>query len=266
MGDEWNVYAPSIGLRSSEALRVRSGVQFRKPVNAKWQSNFFAFFRLIGTIYAILQNERESLRPFYENTPFTAGSILYDLWRRRKLATGMVKDDLTFENPDFEREFLELVKVAGAIKQYTRASSIAEDDPEDGEPTGPSFNDERFGAAANALRDLARQTLVTDYYDALVQGSRGNAGRAACSLRCGVGRRAKEREARPTQQRARTAAGDGDRAGAQPLQLAHQDAVGDRPRLRHRRRPSSRTDEQPSEALPDSAAVESCGQRVRAVL
>ena len=169
MGDEWNVYAPSIGLRSSEALRVRSGVQFRKPVNAKWQSNFFAFFRLIGTIYAILQNERESLKPFYENTPFTAGSILYDLWRRRKLAAGMVKDDLTFENPVFEREFLELVKVASAIKQYTRASSIAEDDPEDGEPTGPSFNDERFGAAANALRDLARQTLVTDYYDALVQ-------------------------------------------------------------------------------------------------
>ena len=169
MGDEWNVYAPSIGLRSSEALRVRSGVQFRKPVNAKWQSNFFAFFRLIGTIYAILQNEREGLRPFYDNTPFTAGSILYDLWRRRKLATGMAKDDLTFENPTFESEFLELVKVASAIKQYTRASSIAEDDPEDGETTGPSFNNERFGAAANALRDLARQTLVTDYYDALVQ-------------------------------------------------------------------------------------------------
>ena len=168
MGDEWNVYAPSIGLRSSEALRVRSGAQFRKPVNAKWQSNFFTFFRLIGTIYAILQNEREGLRLFYENTPFTAGSILYDLWRRRNLATGMAKDDLTFENPGFEREFLELVKVAGAIRRYTRASSIAEDDPDDGEPSGPSFNDERFGAAANALRDLARQTLVTDYYDALV--------------------------------------------------------------------------------------------------
>jgi len=169
MGDEWNVYAPSIGLRSSEALRVRSGVQFRKPVNAKWQSNFFTFFRLIGTIYAILQNEREGLRPFYENTPFTAGSILYDLWRRRNLATGIARDDLTFENPAFEREFLELVKVAGAIKQYTRASSISEDDTEDGEPAGPNFSDERFEAAANALRDLARQTLVTDYYDALVQ-------------------------------------------------------------------------------------------------
>src|SRR5260370_14259707 len=50
MADERNVYAPSIGLRSSEALRERNGVQFRKPVNAKWQSNVFPYFRLIRTI------------------------------------------------------------------------------------------------------------------------------------------------------------------------------------------------------------------------
>jgi hypothetical protein len=169
MGDERNVYAPSIGLRSSEALRERSGVQFRKPINAKWQSNFFAFFRLIGTIYAILQNERDGLRSFYENTPFTAGSILYDLWRRRSFVLGRSSDDLTFDNPEFEREFLEVIKVTSAIKCYSRGSSIAEDD-RDGENGvgGPVFEDKRFQDAAEALCEIARQMLVTDYYDVIV--------------------------------------------------------------------------------------------------
>jgi hypothetical protein len=170
MGDEQNVYAPNISLRSSEALRERSGVQFRKPVNAKWQSNFFAFFRLVGVIYAILQNERESLKAFYENTPFTAGSILYELWRRRNIAKGMSRSDLTFDNPTFEHEFLELVKVSEAIKGYARTSSISEDEVEQGIDYGPKFEDDRFAKAADALRDVARQTLVADDYNSLVEG------------------------------------------------------------------------------------------------
>lgn len=169
MGDEHDVYAPSVGLRSSEALRERSGVQFRKPVNAKWQSNFFTFFRLIGTIYAMLQNERAGLRSFYENTPFTAGSILYDLWRRRKSALGSSHAELTFDNPDFEREFRELIKVTSAIKGYSRRSSIARDDQdEDDGAEGAVFKDKRFRNAAATLRDLGSQLLVTDYYEALV--------------------------------------------------------------------------------------------------
>lgn len=170
MGDERNVYAPSVGLRSSEALREQSGAQFRKPVNAKWQSNFFAFFRLIGMIYAILQNEREHLIAFYEHTPFTAGSILYDLWRRRNLALGQGADDQTFSNPTFEREFLEVVKVASAIRGYSRTSSVATDEPEGERPDrdGPDFEDGRFSAAAEALREIARQVLVADTYEGLV--------------------------------------------------------------------------------------------------
>jgi hypothetical protein len=167
MGDERDVYAPSIGLRSSEALRERSGVQFRKPVNAKWQSNFFTFFRLVGTIYAILQNERAALVPFYENTPFTAGSILYDLWRRRSVALGLTADDMTFDNPVFAAEFLEVVKVAGAIKGYARTSSLAADEEADDE-SSPRFDDKRFERAAQFLQDIARQVLVTDYYDAVI--------------------------------------------------------------------------------------------------
>jgi hypothetical protein len=168
MGDERNVYAPSIGLRSSEALRERSGVQFRKSVNTKWQSNFFMFFRLVGVIYAILQNEREHLRAFYENTPFTAGGILYDLWRRR-LAASVGEEDLTFDNPVFAAEFLDVVKVAGAIARYSRSASVAvEEDLE--EESGPRFVDDRFAVAAAELQDLARQVLVTDHYEGLVAG------------------------------------------------------------------------------------------------
>jgi|GEM_PF-1767475 len=167
MGDAREVYAPSIGLRSSEALREKSGAQFRKPVNTKWQSNFFAFFRLIGTIYAILQNERESLTSFYENTPFTAGSILYALWRRRFEGTGAPADKMTFDNPEYEKEFLEVIKVAGAISHYSRRSSISEDEAAEGD-NGPTFSDARFRAAADELRRVANETLVVDYYDALV--------------------------------------------------------------------------------------------------
>jgi hypothetical protein len=170
MGDAPDVYAPSIGLRSSGALRDKSGAQFRKPVNTKWQSNFYVFFRLIGTIYAILQNEREALTAFYENTPFTAGSILYELWRRRMEASDP-SVDLTFDNPDYERQFLEIIKVAGAIRHYSKRSSVSEesDEEEDGAATsGPQFTDQKFANAAEALQEVARQILVADYYESLV--------------------------------------------------------------------------------------------------
>lgn len=165
MGDERNVYAPSIGLRSSEALRERSGVQFKKPVNTKWQSNFFMFFRLVGVIYAILQNEREHLRAFYENTTFTAGGILYDLWRRQ-LAMQQDEDALTFDNTAFAAQFLDVVKVASAIARYSRSASIAVE--EDLDEAGPRFDDARFAAAAAELQELARQVLVTDHYEGLI--------------------------------------------------------------------------------------------------
>lgn len=167
MGDERDVYAPSIGLRSSEALRERSGVQFRKPVNARWQSNFFMFFRLVGIIYAMLQNEREQLKTFYEDSPFTAGGILYELWRRRRIFDGVDSAVLTFENPTFAREFLDVIKVAGAISLYSKTASVAEEDRVNDASETP-FHDKRYAGAAAALQDIARQILVADYYDALL--------------------------------------------------------------------------------------------------
>jgi hypothetical protein len=163
MGDELSVYAPAIGSRSSEALRKRSGIQFRREVNTKWQANFHAFFRLIGVIYALLQNEESFLRPFYKNKPFTAASILYDLWRRRtgKPGAGQVTP---LQDREIELEFLEVMKLASAISRFSRVSSIAEEETESDRDEPQTFQDPQFQKAAEALQGVAREILVADYY------------------------------------------------------------------------------------------------------
>lgn len=168
MGDEETTYAPSIGLKSSEALRQKSGSQFRKPINAKWHSNFFTFFRLIGTIYAMLQNEREALQPFYQDTTFTAGGILYQLWRRRVAEKHGVTTPISLDDPAFAQEFLDIIKVAGSISRYDQAASVSEDDKES--PAGPRFDNPVFGEAAAALKESARRLLVADFYEGLIAG------------------------------------------------------------------------------------------------
>lgn len=166
MGDERDVYAPAIGARSSEALRSRSGHQFRKQVNAKWQANFHTFYRLIGTLYALLQNERADLQPFYLHMPFTAGAILYEIWRQRQAVQGGVKPGRSFDDPEIEEDFLEVIKVAAAISDFSASSAVALEDAEDalGE-----FRRESFQAAAKALQDIAREAAVADYYEALAE-------------------------------------------------------------------------------------------------
>lgn len=166
MGDERDVYAPAIGARSSEALRVRSGHQFRRQVNAKWQANFHTFYRLIGMLYALLQNEQATLRPFYLNTPFTAGGVLYEIWRRRQEVRGLASPGRSFDDPGLEEEFLEVIKVAGAISKFSRTSSVS---AEEADPEVTSFKAKEFGKAAAALQEIAREALVADFYDDLVE-------------------------------------------------------------------------------------------------
>ncbi|MFL7904325.1 hypothetical protein ACJ41P_24560 [Azospirillum argentinense] len=170
MGDEQDVYAPSIGQRSSAALQARSGIQFRKSVNAKWQNNFFTFFRLVGIIYALLQNEQDSLRPFYQNTPFTAASILYELWRRHNAVSGVSTEEMRLDYAENEQQFLEVIKVATAISRFSRASSVSMDEADEAaEEDLATFTDERFRKAAETLQAIARDMLVADYYDELDQ-------------------------------------------------------------------------------------------------
>ena len=162
MGAARDVYAPAIGTSCSEALRRRSCAQFRREINSKWLANFHTFYRLIGELYAILQNEQAYLRPFYRDRPFTAASILYELWRRRQ---GLAKPDRSFDNRDDEGEILDVIKVATGICHFSRSSSISME--EENETT---FRDERFCKACKALQGIAREVSFADYYDGVVAG------------------------------------------------------------------------------------------------
>ena len=79
---------------------------------------------LIGTLYALLQNEQAYLADFYRNTPFTAGGILYEIWRRRQDVQGLARPGRSFDDPDFEEDFLEVIKVAGGISRFSLGSGF----------------------------------------------------------------------------------------------------------------------------------------------
>ena len=156
MGDERTVYAPSIAVRSSEALRMRSGAQFRHEVNTRLQKRFHEFFGLIGTLYAVLQNEGTGFNGIVGEVPFTAGSILYELWRRGVLMRG--------GDPAAARDegFLDVTRVAAAL---TRTSRNRDADPDDdGVVNGPS--NPAFRVAADALGSVAAKVVLDDYYEA----------------------------------------------------------------------------------------------------
>lgn len=170
MGDERDVYAPAIGAKSSEALRERSGVQFRRQVNARWQANFHIFYRLIGTLYALLQNEQAYLADFYRDSPFTAGGILYEIWRRRQDVRGLARPGRSFDDPDFEEDFLEVIKVAGSISRFSQGSAVSRDEAEEqtDEPR-QAFRNPAFQSASDALQAIARDMVVSDYYEDLAE-------------------------------------------------------------------------------------------------
>ncbi len=164
MGDERDVYAPSISTRSSEKIREKSGLQFSKATNARWQNNFYTFFRLIGDLYAMLQNEQASLKRLYENTPFTAASVLYELWQQTNKNRPAPRTD-----EEMEGEFLQLIKVASSIARYSKSSGLSEEEGAD----DVEFEDASFGIAAEALQEVARQVLFADYYAELVTDVEG---------------------------------------------------------------------------------------------
>lgn len=173
MGGHQNDYAPAVGTRTSEALRELSGLQFRRKVNARWQSNFHTLFRLIGVLYAMLQNERADLGPFGKvvyNTPFTAGGILFDLWRRRQEVRGLTKPGRSFDDPAVEDEFLEVVKVAAGISRFSRTSAVSSEQRLDGEDQkGDEFRIGSFQKACDSLQRIAREVFVADDYADLVE-------------------------------------------------------------------------------------------------
>ncbi|MBL9005957.1 MAG: hypothetical protein JNJ46_17015 [Myxococcales bacterium] len=166
MGDDDDVYAPNIGMRTSEALRARSGHQFRRADNARWQSNFHTLFRLIGTLYAILQREGESIAGFYRHAPFTSAGILGELWRLRE---GRPPGEDAGERDMYEARFVEVLKVASAIGRFSRASAVSQEPGDTEADPLADLSDEGLVTAGTRLRELARQVLTSDYYDDILQ-------------------------------------------------------------------------------------------------
>lgn len=154
MGDERDVFAPFVGRQTSEALRKRSGAQFRNPVNTRWQSNFFNFFRLVGVMYGLLQSEEEALAPFFGDGPFTAGSLLHDLRRLRHRRDGT-------EGGSADAEFLQVASVAAGI---ARAAMSEEDGDSAGADRAAAALAPEFRAAAEALGRCALAVFRADDY------------------------------------------------------------------------------------------------------
>ena len=165
MGSGRDTYAPGIGRNSSEAIRMRSGSQFRNPLNTRWQSNFHTFFRQIGAIYAMLQNEAEALAPYFRDTTFTAGSILFALWRQRNVDENHRPAAIDFDKPEVMEEFLDVIRVAATISSEFDPDSPAAENADGGALKDSNFNDYQFGEAAESLQEIARRLLLTDSYE-----------------------------------------------------------------------------------------------------
>jgi hypothetical protein len=162
MGDERTDYAPSIAVRSSEAIRIRSGAQFTHEVNARWQKRFHEFFGLIGTLYAVLQNEASSLGGIVGEVPFTAGSILYELWRRSVRMRG--------GDPAAKRDqgFLDVTRVAAFLTRMSRTSDTDAEEEFIGGPEAPEFRE-----AAGVLAQVAARVVLDDYYESALDQIEG---------------------------------------------------------------------------------------------
>lgn len=155
MGKNQGVYVPAISACLSKNIQEKSGLQFSKAINARWQNKFHTFYRFIGDIYALLQNEQASLQPVYKNKSFTAAGLLYGLWHSQiSHAAHPLSEEAR------EAEFLQVIRVASAISNVSPQSSFST-----AKTTSTiAFSDARFQTAANALQELAQQILFASYY------------------------------------------------------------------------------------------------------
>lgn len=152
MGKNQGVYVPAISACLSKNIQEKSGLQFSKAINARWQNKFHTFYRFIGDIYALLQNEQASLQPVYKNKSFTAAGLLYGLWHSHISQAAHPLPEETLE-----AEFLQVIRVATSISEAALSSNT---EP----PHTTVFSDARFQTAATALQELARQLFSASYY------------------------------------------------------------------------------------------------------
>ncbi|MDV2858654.1 hypothetical protein [Oceanimonas sp. CAM02] len=158
MGSAPDVYIPVIGMRTSEKIREKSGLQYRNATATRWHNNFHVFSRLIGTLYALLQRERASLCKVYQNTPFTAAGLLYGLWRE----INPVKNTAGHQQ-QAEQDFQQIIQVASAISSALpiNTSTMAS------RQSSFLFTDTGYEQAAHALQAIAKDVLLHDHVEDL---------------------------------------------------------------------------------------------------
>ena len=162
MGAERGVYVPEVARRSAEALRIRSGAQFGRRTIAKWQSNFHTLSKLIASMYGLLQTEGVFLSDIYQRGPFTAASILCGLY----LAQAHSEDS----DEAAEHRVLEVMRAASAIARSVAAWSISvEEAGESEKSSSEEYSDASIREAASALGEIARQVLLADSYELIVE-------------------------------------------------------------------------------------------------
>jgi hypothetical protein len=147
-------YVTEVAGKSAEAMRLRSGGQFRRRAAVIWHNKFHSLSRLVVLAYGVLQNERELLAGIFRNGPFTATQILCDLHSQRRRRMDVPED------PEA------LIAVMRAISTISRVAPLSDSDVEPKDSATQPADDahSEIGAAANALRDVARQVLVADDY------------------------------------------------------------------------------------------------------
>ena len=162
MGAQRGVYVPEVARRSAEALRIRSGAQFGRRTIAKWQSNFHTLSKLVASVYGLLQTEGVFLSDIYQRGPFTAASILC------RLSLDQVHSEDSDEAA--EHRVLEVMRAASAIARSIAAWSISvEEAAESKKSSSEEYSDISIGEAASSLGEIARQVLLADSYEPIVE-------------------------------------------------------------------------------------------------
>jgi hypothetical protein len=162
MGAQRGVYVPEVARRSAEALRIRSGAQFGRRTIAKWQSNFHTLSKLVASVYGLLQTEGVFLSDIYQRGPFTAASILC------RLSLDQVQSEDSDEAG--EHRVLEVMRAASAIARSVAAWSISvEEAGESEKSSSEEYSDISIGEAASSLAEIARQVLLADSYEPIVE-------------------------------------------------------------------------------------------------
>lgn len=160
MGSERGAFLPTVSGRSSEELRQRSGLQFNRRTNRRWQSQLSTLWKLIGSVYGLIQNEGEDLKRFYNRGPFTAASVLSQLWLEHER-----RMDKRLDDRRLQEGLTEVARRARLIRSALGEASREEDFDAIGGGQGGYDGLE----SGKALLEIARQVLLDDSYEQSVK-------------------------------------------------------------------------------------------------